>query len=360
MRQCQWLVSPALALVLTLATFQQAGAESLVRKSAGVMAFGPDGVLFVADAKTATIFAIETGDVTKTDARPNVSNVDQLIAKALGTKADEIAIVDMAVNPASNAVYFSVSRGLGADATPVLVRVSPQGDITEVDSDSVKFTKAELPNPPEDALVGQGRRRKNNRTESITDIEYQNGKLHVAGLSNEEFASTFRSIPYPFSKVTKGAAVEIYHASHNAVETGAPIRTFTTYTIAEQPHLLAGYTCTPLVKIPLDELNDGQKVRGVTVAELGNRNRPLDMFVYNKGGEDFILMANSNRGLMKISTKDIDRETGLTERVADRAGQEYETVVESGVEQLDRLGDKHAAMLIKTDKGFDLVTRELP
>ena len=55
MRQCQWLVSPALALVLTLATFQQAGAESLVRKSAGVMAFGPDGVLFVADAKTALI-----------------------------------------------------------------------------------------------------------------------------------------------------------------------------------------------------------------------------------------------------------------------------------------------------------------
>ena len=35
-------------------------------KSAGSLAFGPDGILFVGDAKGATIFAIATGD-TKGD-----------------------------------------------------------------------------------------------------------------------------------------------------------------------------------------------------------------------------------------------------------------------------------------------------
>ena len=63
-------------------------------------------------------------------------------------------------------------------------------------------------------------------------------------------------------------------------ETRSPVRAFTVYNINEEPHLVAGYTCTPLVKFPLSDLKPGNKIRGITVAELGNRNRPLDMFVY--------------------------------------------------------------------------------
>jgi hypothetical protein len=36
---------------------------------------------------------------------------------------------------------------------------------------------------------------------------------------------------------------------------------------------------------------------GTTIAELGNRNRPTDMIVYRKGGKDYLLIANTSRGV---------------------------------------------------------------
>ncbi len=41
---------------------------------------------------------------------------------------------------------------------------------------------------------------------------------------------------------------------------------------------------------------------GTTIAELGNRNRPLDMIVYQKDGKEFLLMSNNSRGVMTIPT----------------------------------------------------------
>jgi len=50
---------------------------------------------------------------------------------------------------------------------------------------------------------------------------------------------------------------------------------------------------------------------GKTVAELGNRNRPLDMIVYQKDGKDYLLLANSSRGMMKITTDQIEKRRAL-------------------------------------------------
>jgi hypothetical protein len=57
----------------------------------------------------------------------------------------------------------------------------------------------------------------------------------------------------------------------------SPVYTFLPYTLNSQPHLIAGYLCTPLVKFPIASLEPGDKVRGTTIAELGAGNRPLDM-----------------------------------------------------------------------------------
>ena len=102
------------------------------------------------------------------------------------------------------------------------------------------------------------------------------------------------------------------------------------FTIDGEPNILAGFTCTPLVKFPVKNSKPGKKVRGTTVAELGNRNRPLDMIVYKKGGKDYLLMANSARGVMKVSTKNIERTDGITEPVTGGgiAGQTYDTIKE--------------------------------
>jgi hypothetical protein len=333
-------------------------------KSMGPLTFGPDGILFVADTKAAAIVAIATGD-TKRATGANllkVEGINQKIAALLGTTADQILIEDLAINPISQNAYLAVSRGRGPDAVPVLVRVKAGGQAEVVSLDSVKFSRAELPDAPADAMVGQGNRQSNPRRESITDIGFLNGRLFIAGLANEEFASTLRAIAFPFKNVAKGTSVEIYHGAHGQFETRAPVRTFTTFKIGKEDHLLAAYTCTPLVQFPVSELTPGAKIKGKTIAELGNRNRPLDMIVYQIEGKSYLLMANSSRGVMKISTDQIDKAESITARVADKQGLTYETIASwTGVDHLDRLDSKHVVVLRRAEGGsLNLESLPLP
>ena len=333
-------------------------------KSASALTFGPDGVLFIGDALSAAVFAIETDDnqADGDKAAVEVTGIDAKIAAMLGTTADDILINDMAVNPASGSAYLSVSRGRGPEAASVLIKVDGNGQLSEVPLDKVAYSKAEMPNPPENAEVGEGRRRRNNRLESITDLAYVDGRLYIAGLSNEEFSSQFRSLDYPFTQAEPGTSVEIYHGSHGQFETRSPIRTFTTYNIDDAPHLLAAYTCTPLVRIPIAMLRPGEKVKGDTVAELGNHNRPLDMIVYSKDGADFVLMANNARGLMKIPMAEIGAIEPIVDRIPDKAGLRYETIETfgNGVVQLDQLDNNNAMVLVQAASGFDLKSMPLP
>ena len=317
--------------------------------SAGPIAFAPEGILLAADPKSAAIVAIGTGDVSGNGkVEYAIDKLDEKIAAALGTTAKEMQIVDMATNPLSGNVYVSVARGRGPDAAPVLLRVKSDGAIEEVATKNVPTATAKLPNAADD----NPNSRRNPRAESITDLMYVDGKVFIAGLSNEEFASNLRAIAFPFSEVSSGTSIEIFHGAHGKLETHSPVRTFTSYKIDGQDYLVAAYTCTPLVKIPMSDLKPGTKVRGTTVAELGNQNRPLDMVVYKKNGKDFILMANSARGLMKISTENIATKESISSKVNDTAGLPYEKIEAlNGVEQLDRLSDSLAVVLIRTAEG---------
>lgn len=327
-------------------------------KSSGPITFGPENVMFISDPIEASIVAVALDD-PKASAKTefNIEEIDKKVAALLGTDAESIWIADLAVNPESNYAYLSVARGRGPEAEPVLIRINNKNELSVVSLDDVKHAKVTIPNPADHS---EGRRG-NDRLSSITDISYIDGKLYVAGLSNEEFSSNLRVIPFPADEANAGAGVEIYHTSHGKFETNSPIRTFTAYQVNGEPHILAAYTCTPLVKIPISELNPGNKVTGKTVAELGNRNRPIDMFVYNKENKDYILMANNSRGVMKITTDDIDKIEGMTERVSDKDGLPYETIEGwDGVVQLDRLDNETAVILAQTDSGFNLESVPLP
>src|SRR5687767_14695456 len=72
-------------------------------KSMGPLAFGPDGILFVADTKSAAITAIATGDTASKPGSKElkVEGINQKLAALLGTTADQVLIDDMVVNPAS-------------------------------------------------------------------------------------------------------------------------------------------------------------------------------------------------------------------------------------------------------------------
>jgi hypothetical protein len=355
------LVGTAFAAAPAAAELQQ-GKPDL--KSVGPLAFNAEGILFVGDPKGAAVFAIDTGETAGDPNKIalNIEGIDAKVAAALGTTADDILINDVAVNPASGTAYLSVSRGRGPDGTPVILKVAGDGAISELALDDVKFAKAELANAPADREVGDGRRRGNARMESITDLLFLDGKLYVAGLSNEEFASKLRTIPYPFADAAApGASIEIFHGAHGQYETRSPVRTFTVVEIDDAPTLLAAYTCTPLVKIPTAALQSGDKVRGTTVAELGNRNRPLDMIFYTKDGAGFLLMANDARGMMKIPMAGITSAEEITSRIDGKAGAEYETLADvEGVMQLDRLNYDNALLLVQSDGGLSLKTLALP
>jgi len=330
-------------------------------KSAGVLAFGPDGVLFVGDSMGGAVFAIDTEDRKPGPAgvRFDIKAVNEKVAAMLGSTADQILINDVVVNPISKKAYLSVSRGRGPGAAPVILRADASGKLEELSLDRVKHSRVALPNAPDaEAKDGRGNFK---RLEAITDLAYVDGRVFVAGLSNEEFASNLRAIPFPFSEAGKGASVEIFHGAHGRFETNAPVRTFVPYEIKSEAHILAAYTCTPLVKFPVSQLKPGTKVMGTTIAELGNRNRPLDMIVYNKGGKDHILMNNSSRGVMKMSTEKIDTYQGITKQT-DVTGLPYETIESlKGVEQLDRLDDSNALILARAEGGaLDLKTIPLP
>lgn len=349
-------VVPALAAANLTANLKTGKAAI---KSAGPLAFGPDGLLFVADAADAAVYAIDTQDTKSGAPAADVQAINEKVAAFLGTAPDQILINDVAINPVSKKAYLSVARGRGPDAAAVILRVDSKGKIEELGLDSVKFAKVALPNAP--SAEAKDRRGQSLRQEAITDLAYADGKVIVAGLSNEEFASNLRVIPFPFAAADNGAAVEIFHGAHGRFETNAPVRTFVPYTIQNQPHILAAYTCTPLVKFPLSDLKPGKKVMGTTIAELGNRNRPLDMIVYKKGSSEYILLNNSSRGVMKLPLEKIESYQGITKQT-DVTGVPYETIASlKGVEHLDKLSDTDAMMLIRAESGsLDLKRVALP
>jgi hypothetical protein len=327
-------------------------------KSAGPLAFGPDGILFIADTASASVLAVDTNDAKAGQPVADIQGISEKIAALLGSTADQIMINDMAINPVSKRAYFSVSRGKGPDAAAVILRVDSKGKLEELSLDSVKHSKVSLPNAPSPEAKGRG---ESPRQQAITDMAFVDGKLVVAGLSNEEFASNLRVLPFPFASAEGGTSVEIFHGAHGRFETNSPVRTFVAYNIGKQPHILAAYTCTPLVKFPITDLKPGKKVMGTTIAELGNRNRPLDMIVYKKGGVDYILLNNSSRGVMKMSTDKIDSYQGITKQT-DVTGVPYETIASlKGVEHLDKIDDTRGMILVRGEGGaLDLKQLALP
>ena len=321
-------------------------------ESGGPLAFGPEGVLFIADNQGANIYALEMGSRLRgaETGTHDVAGIDQKVAALLGTDAREVQIHDLAINPTSKNAFISASRGRGAHATPVLLRVDGAGTIEVMSLNEVKYTRVALPNAPD----ADPNARRNPRMAAITDMAFVDDQLYLAGLSNEEFSSKLRSVPYPFRAIDDGTSVEIWHAAHGQFETHSPVYTFVPYDIRGQQHLIAGYLCTPLVKFPIGDLQPGSKVMGTTIAELGNRNRPLDMIVYSKGGKDYLLMSNTSRGVMKIPTETFGTQPAITENVGDggRAGVTYEAIADmTGVEQLDLLDDQHAIVIARNDAG---------
>jgi hypothetical protein len=341
------------AAALSIAAGINMPAGKVELKSAGALAMGPDGILFVGDSVGGKIVALDVDDAATKSAAASVEikGINEKIAAMLGTTADQILIQDIVVSPMSKNVYLAVSRGRGADAAAVILRATAAGKLSEISLANIKHQEVALSDQPQ-----QDRQ----RMEAITQLKYVDHKVYVAGLSNEEFSSSLRAIPFPFNAADKGAGIEIWHGSHGRFETNAPVRTFVPYEINGEKAILAAYTCTPLVRIPVSELKPGNKVKGTTIAELGAGNKPLDMIVYSKEGKNYILMANSRRGVMKLTADHLESYKPITTHT-EITGVPYETIASlKGVQQLEKFDDSKALVLMGEGASLDLVTVPLP
>ena len=343
-------VTAALIVTITADATDNLTAGKVELKSAGALTFGPEGILFVGDSVGGTVVALDTGDRTPAHAgtKINVQGVDSKIAALVGTAPDQIMVNDVTINPVSKNAWLSASRGRGADAAPLIVRVDASGKVSVLALDNIRHASVNLVDAPESKTTD----RQNPRMMTVTDMSFVNGNLMVAGLSNEEWSSALRSIPYPFKKAEEGATLQIWHSSHGRYETQSPVRTFVPYTIGGEKVILAAYTCTPLVKIPVSDLKPGAKVKGVTIADLGAGNSPLDMVPYRKDGHDYILVANTSFGVVKMKADNMQSYPAIDSPTrTDVAGVPYDKLPElKDVQHMAQL-DATDAVILTAKKG---------
>ena len=157
------------------------------------------------------------------------------------------------------------------------------------------------------------------RTLAIVSMEYHNGELFVAGVSNEEFSSVLRRIPYPFDGTESISKIEMYHIAHDQYETRAPIRSMVVKEIDGVDQMVAAYTCSPLVLIPLSELKDEAKVKARTLGDMGN-GQPIDMVPFNLNGKEMLFVTNNSRSPMVIPVDGLNNAKAVTDADFERGG----------------------------------------
>lgn len=302
-------------------------------KSLGALEFNEEGMLFAGDNTAGAIFAFDfTAESVAAEAfEINIYGIDDQVASILGTTNGNVRILDIAVHPKSREVYLSVSRGHGLDALPALLTVDASNQIVNWDLSKVEYTSQTLNRVPDNnknlALRGSGgapptkkeieKSKVSLRTLTIVDMEYHNGELFVAGISNEDFNSVLRRLPYPFNGKESISNIEMFHIAHDRYETRAPIRSMVVKNIDGIDQLVAAYTCSPLVLIPLSDLKDGAKVKAKTIGDMGN-GQPIDMVSYNLMGQEMLFVTNNSRSPMVIPVQGLNGAKVVTEEDFER------------------------------------------
>jgi hypothetical protein len=296
-------------------------------QSAGALTFSPDGILFLGDNKLGAVFAFETerGPAPASLDPFLFESIDEKIADALGVTAKSLVMNGMAVHPVTREPYLAVGVRNGDRLDPAVVSVSLGGEIHPFDLSSnvtvhhlsdapdedktFKSRAGTFPMPP--AAYFEEKARTPLRSMTIVDLKFHAGEVFVAGVSNQEFSSTLRRIPYPFTGAASETQLEIYHVAHGIYETRAPIRTMQFATIDDEDTLVAAYACSPLVTIPVAELTHGAKVRGKTIGDMGN-GQPISMVAYRDGEGDKLFITNLSRGPMMVPLSGIRTAEGFT------------------------------------------------
>jgi hypothetical protein len=272
-------------------------------KSIRALDFGPNNLLFIGDNEAMRIVVIEIDQSKKnTSNLYDVISIREKIAKQMGVVKNEIKIEDIAVHPLNKSIFFGVTRTVQNKKQAALFVLTDDG-LREFSFDKVKYSQKSLNDAPSKNAKIFGNYPK--RRWTITDLHFVNNEVVVSGLSNEEFSSSLRRISYPFSNHSTTTSLQVYHVTHKANETHAPVNSFTPIKSNNQWHLIAGYSCTPLVSFSWDKLNGKNKLVGKTIAELGAGNIPTGIISYNYKGKNHLVIGNHRHSLIRFSSKDL-------------------------------------------------------
>lgn len=367
------------ASALAFGSISFAFADGHALKSAGALTFDDQNTLFVGDSKAGVVHAFDLtnsgisnqadyqlGRAQTFEGRTIFNNLDVEIAGLLGVEATDVVINDMVVHKPSKQVFLSIHRGEGPDAEAVIVAVN-NGTLELVDLNAAKHTSKSVGPVPTDATLEFGQPL---NTLAITDIDYYNGELIVAGLSNEEFSSKLRRMAYPFTDQISTTSVEIWHAVHAQYETRAPIISQTVAELNGEPTLIAIYACTPIVRIPLADLKDGAEIRGTMIGEMGFGNTPLDIAPYTNAwdGSNNVVVTNTNRSAAAMnieavaSAEEMPNGEGV-KPVFSTAGVYQFPLPMSGTMHLDTLDENFAVVVRRSPedtRNIQLHTLALP
>jgi hypothetical protein len=296
--------------------------------STGALAFAPDGTLFVGDSKSGAVWAYPSrATEVATDVEPFLfENIDDRLAELLKTDRKRLVYNGLAVHPQSREVYVSLGIKAQGKIEPAIVQVGLDGTLTLFALEDATATVQALSNLPDHAKTFRSRAgewpvpsaeyyeekaRTPMRTMAIVDIKYHNGELFLSGVSNQEFSSVLRRIPYPFTGASSETHLEIFHVAHGIYETRAPIRTMQFATLNGEDTLIAAYACSPIVTIPVSQLKDGASVMGKTIGDMGN-GQPISMVAFRENGEDRLLITNAARGPVVLPISNLDGATAMT------------------------------------------------
>jgi hypothetical protein len=279
-------------------------------KFAGALEFSDNGTLFVGDNINGAIYAF---DMSANKAPEKVSpvkvfDIDVRIGNLLGVGSNAIEINDMAVHPVSREIFISVSRIDNHASKPAVIKVALDGQVEVLDLASYSHSKQALANYPDQettfkprGLMGMPPTAKDLAkgdvklsSLAIMDMLFHDDQLYVAGVAYDDFLSTMRKIPFPFNGTQSTTSVETYHIAHDQYETRAPIRAMSIQNIDGKEQLIAAYTCSPVVLIPLDEIVDGKKIAAKTIGDMGN-GQPIDMIPYTLNGQSLLFVTNNSR-----------------------------------------------------------------
>jgi hypothetical protein len=150
----------------------------------------------------------------------------------------------------------------------MLAQVKPDGTIAEVRLNDVTYASAKIALPK-----GAG-------APTFNSVLFTQKQIVASATADAAFIALVMSVPVPFAHNSDRSVVgaNSYHVTHGGWETSAPLEKTTLWEEAGEAYIVAGLTCTPIVKYALKDIKQGAQLKGSTPFDFGGGQQPIDIF----------------------------------------------------------------------------------